>query len=132
MRLPQPRVQRVAQPVAQQVDRQHQDRQRGAGEDGDPPFAGEQDVVADPDQGADQGLGRRYNRPEEWQGGNRLRLADRRVGLVARGRRLVEEAFFYLKKLHGLLLYSNLVFDDEFHQTLAIDQGDRRRPRIKR
>src|SRR4051812_35593255 len=49
---PQLRVEGVAQPVAQQVDRQGQDRQGQAREDGDPPFAGEQEAVADADQRA--------------------------------------------------------------------------------
>ena len=36
---PQLRVQRIAQPVAEQVDRQHHDHQRRAGKDRDPPLA---------------------------------------------------------------------------------------------
>src|SRR6478752_8194914 len=39
---PQPRIERIAQPVAEQVHRQHQDRQGHAGKSDDPPVAGEQ------------------------------------------------------------------------------------------
>src|SRR5438876_9794205 len=49
------RIQRVAQPIAEQIDRQHQNDQRGAGEYGDPPLSREQEIVADPDQ-----------RPQRW------------------------------------------------------------------
>ena len=45
-------VERVAQPVAQQVDRKHEHDEGDAGEDRDPPFAGEEIVVADADQRA--------------------------------------------------------------------------------
>ena len=55
----QPRVQRVTQPVAQQVDCQHHQDQRQAGKDRHPPLAGEQKVVAEPDQGAQRWLRRR-------------------------------------------------------------------------
>src|SRR6202166_1199580 len=48
-------VERVAQPVAEQVDGQDQRRQRKAGEGDDPPLAGKQIIVADPDQGAERG-----------------------------------------------------------------------------
>ncbi len=41
--------------------------QRDAGEDRDPPFAGEQEVVADADQRAERGLGRRHADAEEGQ-----------------------------------------------------------------
>src|SRR6478672_6365966 len=51
------RIERVAQPVAEQVDRQDQSGQRNAGEGHDPPFAGEQIIVADPDQRAERGHG---------------------------------------------------------------------------
>src|SRR5262245_59308639 len=46
------RVQGVAQPVAQQVHRQHEDGERDAGEHGDPPVARLQHLVAEPDQRA--------------------------------------------------------------------------------
>src|SRR3978361_1730867 len=50
-------VERVAQPVAEQVDGKDQSRQRNARKGDDPPFAGEQIIVADPDQGAQRGHG---------------------------------------------------------------------------
>src|SRR3546814_5323258 len=51
MRLPELGIERIAQPVTQQVDRQHQDGQGAAGEDGDPPFARQQELLAGVDQG---------------------------------------------------------------------------------
>src|SRR5712675_814430 len=51
------RIERVAQPVAEQVDGEDQRRQREAWEGDDPPFAGKQVIVADPDQGAERGHG---------------------------------------------------------------------------
>src|SRR5664279_2447905 len=51
------RIERIAQPVAEQVDREDQRRQRKAREGDNPPFAGKQVVVADPDQGAERGHG---------------------------------------------------------------------------
>ena len=50
------RVERVAQPVAEQVHGEDEGGQRQAGEGDDPPFAGEQEVVADADQRAERGL----------------------------------------------------------------------------
>jgi len=50
------RIERVAQPVAEQVDGKDQPGQRNAGEGHDPPFAREQIIVADPDQGAERGM----------------------------------------------------------------------------
>src|SRR3982075_140722 len=47
-------IERVAQPVAEQVDGKDQRRQRKAREGDDPPFAGKQIIVADPDQGAER------------------------------------------------------------------------------
>src|SRR5450631_1801843 len=49
------RIERVAQPVAEQVDCENQRGQRDARECDDPPFAGEQIIVADTDQGAERG-----------------------------------------------------------------------------
>ena len=60
-------IEGVAQPVAQQVDRQHQGGQRDAGEDRDPPVARQQDLVAEADQRAERGLGRRQADAEERQ-----------------------------------------------------------------
>src|SRR5580698_762056 len=51
------RIERVAQPVAEQVDGQDQRRQRQAGEGDDPPLPGKQIVVADPDQSPERGHG---------------------------------------------------------------------------
>src|SRR3954452_16278123 len=51
------RIERVAQPVAEQVDRYDQRRQGQAWEGDHPPFAGKQIIVADPDQGAERGHG---------------------------------------------------------------------------
>src|SRR5437016_13195175 len=50
-------IERVAQPVAVQVDRKDQPRQRNAREGDDPPLTGKQIIVADPDQGAERGHG---------------------------------------------------------------------------
>src|SRR5258705_4546062 len=50
-------MERVAQPVAEQVDREDQARQRKAREGDDPPLPGKQIIVADPDQGAERGHG---------------------------------------------------------------------------
>src|SRR5580698_713177 len=52
--LSQLRIKRVAQPVAEQIDREDQSGQRDAGEGHDPPFAREQIIVADADQGAER------------------------------------------------------------------------------
>src|SRR3954465_8927430 len=51
---PQLRIEGVAQPVAEQIDRQDQGGERDPGKGDDPPFAGEQIVVADPDQGSER------------------------------------------------------------------------------
>src|SRR6266576_6748654 len=51
------RIERVAQPVAEQVDREDQRRQSKARESDDPPLPGKQIIVADPDQGAERGHG---------------------------------------------------------------------------
>src|ERR1700694_5430736 len=48
------RIKRVAQPVAEQIDGEDQRRQRKAREGDDPPFAGKQVIVADPDQRAER------------------------------------------------------------------------------
>src|ERR1700733_8100231 len=42
------RIERVAQPVAEQIDRKDQGRERKARESNDPPFARKQIIVADP------------------------------------------------------------------------------------
>src|SRR6478752_10144429 len=47
-------IERVAQPVAEQVDGEDQGREREAGKSDDPPFTGKQVIVADPDQGAER------------------------------------------------------------------------------
>src|ERR1700682_2314979 len=49
-RLLQPRIERVAQPVAQQIDSQHHDHQRRARENRDPPLARKKKIVADANQ----------------------------------------------------------------------------------
>src|SRR5216684_1521857 len=48
-------IERVAQPVAEQVDGEDQARQRKARKGDDPPFAREQIIVADPDQRSERG-----------------------------------------------------------------------------
>jgi hypothetical protein len=63
--LAQARVQRVAQPVTQQVDRQRDQHQHHAGEHRDPPFAREQIVVADADQRAQRRRRRRRTDAQE-------------------------------------------------------------------
>jgi hypothetical protein len=62
-----PRVERIAQPVAQKVDRQRQRQQRHGREEQDPPLAGEQKALPDADQRAERGLGRRRADTEEGQ-----------------------------------------------------------------
>ena len=59
---PQPRVQRVAQPIAEQIDRQHHQHERDARENRHPPLAAEQEVISYADQRAERGLGRRQAR----------------------------------------------------------------------
>src|SRR5262249_54372280 len=61
------RIERIAQPVAQQVDGEDQAGERNAGEGDDPPFAGEQIVVADADQRAERGHGLGHAGTEERQ-----------------------------------------------------------------
>src|SRR5712691_8141067 len=61
------RVQRVAQPVAQKVHRQNQGGERDAGEHGDPPVARLQHLVAEANQRAERGLGRRQADAQERQ-----------------------------------------------------------------
>src|SRR5665213_206272 len=63
------RIERVAQPVAEQVDRQDQGGESKAREGDDPPFAGEQIIVADPDQRAQRGHGVGHAGAEERQRG---------------------------------------------------------------
>src|SRR3954466_9109956 len=60
-------VERVAQPVAEQIDGKDQSRQRNAGKRDDPPFAGKQVIVADPDQGAERRHGVRHPGTEKRQ-----------------------------------------------------------------
>ena len=77
----QPWVERVAQPVAEQIHRQHQNRQRQARKRHDPPFARKEEVLADPDQRAERRLGRRQADAEERQrrlGDDGEREVDRR------------------------------------------------------
>src|SRR6218665_2598704 len=62
-------VERIAQPVAQQVHRQRNQHQHGARENGNPPFAREQEVVAGADQRAQRGRGRRRAHAQEGQRG---------------------------------------------------------------
>src|SRR5450631_2293692 len=61
------RIERVAQPVAEQVDGEDQRRQRKAREGDDPPLAGKQVIVADPDQGAERRHGVGHPGAEERQ-----------------------------------------------------------------
>src|SRR5439155_2689269 len=75
------RIQRVAQPIAEQIDRQHQDDQRGAGEYGDPPLPREQEIVADPDQRPQRWAHRRHADAEKRQ----RRFEHDRGGDVDRG-----------------------------------------------
>src|SRR5271165_3554816 len=63
------RIERVAQPVAQEIDRQDQNRQHDSRENRDPPVAREQIVVAIADQSAERRLGRRQPDPEKRQCG---------------------------------------------------------------
>src|SRR6202049_3773984 len=67
-------VERVAQPVAEQIDREDQCRQRKARKGDDPPLAGKQIIVADPDQGAQRGHGVGHGGAEKRQS----RLGDNR------------------------------------------------------
>src|SRR6218665_1616326 len=56
--LSQPGIERVAQPIAQEIDGQDQRREREAGEGDDPPLAGEQEFLANADERAERGLHR--------------------------------------------------------------------------
>ena len=60
-----PRVEHVAQLVADQVDRDDGDQQRDAGIEADPVFARQQVLVAVGDQQAERGLGDRHAEAEE-------------------------------------------------------------------
>src|ERR1700722_16527922 len=60
-------IERVAQPVAEQVDGQDQRRQCKAWEGHDPPLAGKQIIVADPDQCAERRHGVGHAGAEERQ-----------------------------------------------------------------
>src|SRR6202011_3036099 len=74
-------VERVAQPVAEQVDREDQRREREARESDDPPLPGKQIIVADPDQGAERGHGLGHAGAQERQrrlGDDRQREVDGR------------------------------------------------------
>src|SRR6266481_5084656 len=62
-------IERVAQPVAEQVDREDQARQRKAREGNDPPLPGKQIIVADPDQRAERGHGVGHAGAEEGERG---------------------------------------------------------------
>src|SRR3974390_641151 len=62
------RIERVAQPIAEQIDGKDQPGQRQSGKGDDPPFAGEQVVVADPDQGAERRHGVGHAGAQERQG----------------------------------------------------------------
>ena len=66
-----PRVQRVAEPVAQEIHGEHENGKRDARKDGDPPFPGKQEIVADSDQRAERRGGRRDANAQEGQGGFR-------------------------------------------------------------
>ena len=77
----QSRVERVAQPVAEQVHREHDHTSAMPGKQRDPPFAREQEIVADADQRAERRLRRRHAHAEERQrrlGDDRRRDVDRR------------------------------------------------------
>src|SRR5579863_10182094 len=62
------RIERIAQPIAEQVDRKDQNRERKSREGHDPPLAGKQIIVADPDQGAERGHGVGHAYSKERQG----------------------------------------------------------------
>src|SRR5260370_238819 len=75
------RIERVAQPVAEQVDRKDQARQRKAREGDDPPFPGKQIIVADPHQRAERGHGVGHagsKKRQRRRGGNSERKVDSR------------------------------------------------------
>src|SRR5205814_8946007 len=84
-------IERVAQPVAEQVDRKDQPRQRKAREGDDPPLTGKQIIVADPDQGAERGHGVGHAGSEKRQrrlgdtASARLMVAITRIGPIAFG-----------------------------------------------
>ena len=60
-------VETVAQPVADDVHRQHEHDEGDRGEQRDPPDAREHELVADADQRAERGIGRRHADAEERQ-----------------------------------------------------------------
>ena len=63
--LAQLRVQGVAQPVAEQIDRHHQYHKRQRREDYQPPFAAEQIIIARADQRAQRGFSRRQSEAQK-------------------------------------------------------------------
>src|SRR5690606_35527914 len=77
---PQLRVQGIAQPIAEQIDRQHQCSKGDARKYDDPILSRHEEVVADADQRAERRLGRRQSDAKERQrrlGKNRQRQIDR-------------------------------------------------------
>ena len=63
--LVEPRVQQVAQPVAQQVHHQYQDHQHDAGDHRDPPRAAEDELETAVDERSERWLRHRHPEPEE-------------------------------------------------------------------
>src|SRR5690554_7796191 len=51
-------IKRVAQPVADQIDREHQHDEGCRGEEGNPPLPGEEEVVADADRSEERRVGK--------------------------------------------------------------------------
>src|SRR5450755_1199758 len=64
-RLLQPRIERVAKPIAEQIDRQHHGDQRRARKNRDPPLARKKKVITDADQRPQRWLRRRDADAEE-------------------------------------------------------------------
>jgi len=59
------RIKRIAQPVTEHVDRNHQNHQRQRRKDHQPPFTAEQVVVTGSYQRAERGFGRRQTKAKE-------------------------------------------------------------------
>src|SRR5262249_18506141 len=62
-----PRVERIAKRIAEHIDRDEETNQHDAWDDGDPPSAGEHQVVAGTDQRAERRLGHGHSEAEKGQ-----------------------------------------------------------------
>src|SRR5262252_6272158 len=63
--LPESRIERVAQPVSEQVYREHEHHQRDAGKDRNPPLSRKKEFCSYPDQSAERGSRRWHTNSEK-------------------------------------------------------------------